>query len=300
MNARTEADAVAEVATKNLEAKLFKFSTPWDEDELVECVLVPKGFEVLDTKPMLDARRSEPERRRGTAELGDLASFVAHVKRFADDDSIVFATPAPSPKLVAVLDYHRAGATASPRFGGHRSVYTFPVSEEWQTWSVVHGVARQQEPFAALIEERVLDLADPQSAGESAKAMVALLGCSFASPAKLLELSRGLSLRVNTRVAKAVNLSSGESQLQYATEHADDSGQPLKVPGAFLLAIPVFKGGSLYQIPARLRYRVSSGTISWTVDLYRLEQVLEHAFGEACELVRKETGLPLLVGSPER
>jgi hypothetical protein len=62
----------------------------------------------------------------------------------------------------------------------------------------------------------------------------------------------------------------------------------------------VFQNGALYQIPARLRYRVSAGSVTWSFDLYRAQAVFDHAVDEACAHAAKETGLPLFMGSPER
>lgn len=87
--------------------------------------------------------------------------------------------------------------------------------------------------------------------------------------------------------------------MQFSEQHQDEKGAPLKVPGAFLLGIQVFKGGALYQVPARLRYRVTNQVVSWSFALYRTDVLFQHAFTEACETAKAQTELPLFVGSPE-
>lgn len=265
-----------------------------------DVLLLPQGIEAHSLKPFLDEYRRAPERRKGIAYLGDLDSFIAHAKRFADEDSALFADPsATNPSLTAVLDYHRIGSDGAPRFGQHRGVYSFPLSDEWQAWQKSNGKAMGQAEFAEFVENRVTDLADPSGAGESALALAEAIGATFASPSKLLELSRGLSLRVGARVQNATNLTTGEVQMQFVTEHQDERGAPLKVPGAFLVALPVFRSGALYQLAARLRYRLRDGVVSWFYELHRSDRVFEHAFKEACDLAQKETNLPLFVGAPE-
>lgn len=260
------------------------------------------GFAVESIRKFVDEWRTEPDRRRGVAKMTTLESFCAHVNRFKDADSAVFADvdnddDEPSASLVAVLDYHRGGDGA-PRFGEHRCFYEFPLSEEWQAWQRQDGTPMSQGDFAAFIEDRILDVADPAIAGASAKSLLEVTGGKLASAGELMALKRGLSVRVASKVAHAVELSSGETQITYETQHTDERGAPLKVPAAFLIAIPVFRSGARYQIPVRLRYRVSGG-ITWSVELYRPELVFDHAIAEACEVAKAKTELPLFYGTPE-
>jgi len=258
------------------------------------------NLKVISLKPLLDEYLTKPERRKGVAALGDLESFIAHALRFKDEDSVLFADPtATAPKLTAVLDYHRSGAKSDPRFGQHRAVYSFPLSDEWKAWKAKDGAEISQQEFAEFLEDRISDVADPASPGESAKAFAQKVGVTFATPQRLIELSRGLSLHVGQQVKQAVNLQTGEVQIQYVTEHTDEKGQPLKAPGAFLITIPVFRSGAPYEIAARLRYRQKGGGVVWFYQLYRLDRVFEHAFNEACDQARTETALPLFVGAPE-
>ena len=78
-----------------------------------------------------------------------------------------------------------------------------------------------------------------------------------------------------------------------------ERGQPLKVPGAFLVGIPVFRGEIGYQLCVRLRYRKSGASLVWIMELWRHEEVFDTAIKEACDMVKKATELPLLVGTPE-
>jgi uncharacterized protein YfdQ (DUF2303 family) len=266
-----------------------------------EVLVAHKDFAVHDIKPFLDRYLTAPERRAGTATLLTLESFIEHVNRFKDHASVVFANASLSePALVSVLDYHEP-TPGLPRFGVHRGLYEFPLSDEWKIWTGADGEEVTQAEFAAFLEDHVEDVAEPVSAGGSSASFAKRLGVEFASPARLLELSRGLTVKVGATVRAAQNLQSGEAQIQFTTTHSDESGAPLRIPGAFLLAIPVFRSGPLYEIAARLRYRVLSdeGRVLFRFQLFRHDKVFDHAFTEAVDRVLKNTSLPVLYGSPE-
>lgn len=88
-------------------------------------------------------------------------------------------------------------------------------------------------------------------------------------------------------------------RLVFREEHKDETGQPLRVPGAFLLGLQVFNNGDRFPIVARLRYRIKAGGIVWSYKLHDTKRVLDIAFREACEKAQKATDLPLFFGQPE-
>ena len=80
----------------------------------------------------------------------------------------------------------------------------------------------------------------------------------LSSPQALKGLSKGLSIRVKHKVSRIVNLQSGEGCMEFSEEHKGDDGQPLTIPCAFHILIPIFRGGAKYSIPVRLRYRLQN------------------------------------------
>lgn len=259
---------------------------------------VPTGRALHSTKPFEDLRRTAPERRKGVAVFTELESFVMWTRRFADADSVIFAdVHNGAPKLTAVIDYHRQTADGEPRYGQHRGVYTFPISDEWTRWTTLGDLT--QAAFAELLEERITDVLDPSNAGEGARGFAAELGFSLATQSTLLALAKGLSVHVDQKVTNAQNLSSGEMQLTFEETHRDTKGDLLKVPGGFLIAVPIFRGSDLYQVPVRLRYRVRGGAISWRIALHRADESFEAAIRGACDRASSATELPLFFGTPE-
>lgn len=273
-----------------------------EADDEITVLAVPKGKEIKSIKPFLDEYLPKPERLKGTARMTTIDSFVAHVNRFKDPASAIFCAgvTTTSPRLIAVLDYH--GAAGAQRWTDHRCEYEFPLSDEWKAWKAKAANTKiSQADFAEFLEDRVTDVLDPTSAGDIAKKFAESLGLQLASPQRLLSLSKGLSVRVDSRVTQAVDLSSGETQFNYSEQHKDEAGSPLKIPGAFVLSVPVFRGDEHYQVPVRLRYRVDreSGVVSWSFALQRVDRVFEDALSRACKRVQAETELPLFYGTPE-
>lgn len=298
MDQKPEATAVAELVQKYYEPKVIEIATP--EDGKSPILLLPSGngIQAVDVKKFLDPWRTEPERRKGTATFEELDSFIAHAIRFKDADSMLFARRAP-PTLTSVIDYHKAGAAGAPRFGNHRGTYDFPLSDEWKAWLEKNGEQMGQQDFAEFIEDRIPDIVDPKNGGTLAAALAEVAELAYASPSRMLSLSRGITVRQGVRVKNVTNLSTGEVQINYETQNADETGAPLAIPNAFLIGIPVFKNGAHYSIPVRLRHRIGAGTMTWFYDLYQHEKVFDDAFGGACEKAETVTELPLYFGAPE-
>ncbi len=294
---RTEASAVAHLVRRFMKPELVELG----DEEGHKLLVLPEGLETYALKQFTDVYLTAPERREGTATFGDLASFIAHAHRFADVHSVLFASPEPrTPSLTSVLDYHEATAGGAPRFGRHRGHYAFPLSDEWLAWTSGNAKPMDQKKFAEFIEDRVIDiLGDPSKAGERARQLAESIQVSFAPASRLLDISRGMSIRVNAKVTNAQNLQTGEVRLNFATSHEDEGGGAVSVPGAFLIGIPVFRNGEAYELPVRLRYRLSDGLVLWFYELHGAQRIFDHAFAEACEKAALATGLPLFVGTPE-
>jgi hypothetical protein len=100
-------------------------------------------------------------------------------------------------------------------------------------------------------------------------------------------------------VKQAVNLSTGEMQVSYETSQKNPDGQAMKAPNLFLIGVPVFRAGAIYQIAVRLRYRLQNRALFWSYDLFQAERIFDHAFKEASARAGVETGLPVFLGRPE-
>jgi hypothetical protein len=325
---KTEAEAVAEIARAEFSGSVETVTTPDGVQGLF--TKVPQGggmtrFTALKPEDF-DAWRDHPVRREGTAELTDLDSFIAHVRRFSVWNSALFANDkAGEESLTAVLDYHdpvnsgdveaaeKTERDIKPRFGRHRSRYRFPYSREWKAWRAVDGEKLDGVEFAEFLEDHVIDimpvpafLADNQYSGEqlsesdrTLRDTAIKIGGRVAGPEKVMELSKGIQIHSNDETIQKLDLSSGTGQIKFQSDHCDETGAPITLPNLFLIAIPVFHLGHSYRIPVRLRYRSSGGKIAWTLLMHRPDICLEHALKEAFERAAAETDLPLFRGAPE-
>ncbi len=254
------------------------------------------SYSVVDLKAEAEKFRDRPERRKGAAKAFTLDSFIDLVNRHKDDGSAVFAqiTDAP-PSMLGVIDYHELDH--SPRFGKHTISYAFPISPEWKAWTSKNGVALSQLDFAQWIEDHIAELTTPSE--EEKQTYSELLQRAFGAPHEIAQLSRGLAINIENAVTDIRTLQSGEAQIKFEEKHTGHDGKPLKIPGLFLLAIPLFIGGAAVCVPARLSYRKGGSGIVWFYQLYRPELALRDALLLDLDRVRDETGLPVYEGQPE-
>ena len=272
-------------------------------------LVVPAGKQVVSIKKYIDEWADRPDRMKGTARVTTLQSFIDHANRFKDRDSVIFADVSNSARLLAVFDYNQAGENLGrpelphprglPRFGQHRAEYRFPVSKEWEAWTAAAKKGMSLVDFAEFLEEHLPDVMDPEEVGQGAKQLAVLLGIALAGPQRLLELSRGLFVKVGHAVTAFHNASSGEAQLAFEEKHTDDKGGPLRIPGGFVIGIPVFRNGRSYQLPVRLRYRVADRQVTWFLSIQRADRAFDLSVEEAAVAAREATELPLVFGTPE-
>lgn len=263
--------------------------------------LAPVGFDrksqaFKSIKPLLEEFRSAPDRRKGTAQVETLASFIALVIRHKDEDSALFGkTVWPDPKLTAVLDYDKEGSQARNR--SHRIVYAFPLTEEFKSWVGTNAKPMEQEVFAAFLEEHCAELAAPTE-GEVSE-YERLFKEKMATPSEVVALSRHLEVFVAARAKQGIRLQTGERVVEFAEEHQNAKGEAIIVPGVFMVSVPAFVDGDAVRIPARLRYRVKGDKVIWFYQLYRWEFFLREQVGHDLKHASNETGLPAFEGAPE-
>lgn len=259
------------------------------------------GF--VSLRPLIEAWRTHPARRTGTAHATTLDSFIALVNRHRDLNSAIFAeTRMPKPALTAIIDYHRAnlvddGDGDVARNCGHRITYEFPLTDEFKAWIAGNGQAMAQDKFAAFLEEHAAELT--VATDSERQTYEPLFKERFATPAELIDLSRQLEIRVGVRVKRTERPQNGERVIVFEDEHKTASGERVDIPGVFMLAAPAFVDGAAIRIPARLRYRVASGDVVWFYSLYRPEFWLRGQVRDGMFSAAEATGCPAYESAPE-
>lgn len=253
----------------------------------IPVAITPAGAQVRVMKEVLEEaelRADAPKRRKGTATHQELESFIAHVNRFKDDGSAIFAD-VQRVQLLAVFDYHKADA---PRWGQHRAVYTCPLSRQWKLWLQQNEHEMSQDQFADFIDANLKDIASPPTGGA--------ISADVAQPAAVVEMARNLVVRSNTAFERKVDITTGATTLVSKDERDPSS---TKIPRAFMLGIPVFEGGAVYAIEARVRLKMQNGRPTFSYSLFQTDEILRDAFGDVRKKVAEGTALPLFVGAPE-
>jgi hypothetical protein len=214
---------------------------------------LPKVQLVADLDDTL--RKEGPLRPRITLKVHTLAAFLLALDRYYQEDrTVVYAdTLSPSPSLEAVFDDDQlsdgyktsldglsndAAMRPLPAWREHRARYEFPLSDEWRAWVGSAAKPMDQGTFATWLEDRVLDVVDPIGVSDVTRNLAEQLRVTMASPSKLLDLSRGLAVKVEETIHQVVLLDSGETQMQWKTEHKDELGERIRVPNGFAIAIP--------------------------------------------------------------
>ena len=216
--------------------------------------VVPAGYKLEDLERFLLA----PVRQRGDVTCETVDALIDYYKRFCDEEaSLVFAR-CEDFHVVGVLDWHKPGDKAG--FGEHRVVYEAPRSDEWKIWTEADGTAMSQFDFATFIEDNVKDIREPAGAD-------------------VLEVARNLEAKKRVDFKSGIRLADGQRQFTYKEEiNGTTRDGQMEVPEQFILGIPVFRGGVLYRVTARLRYRIESGNLRLWYDLLNPHVVARDAF----------------------
>ncbi|WP_394689009.1 DUF2303 family protein [Hoeflea sp.] len=248
-------------------------------------------------KRLAEEWREFPERKSGTAQVETLGSFVDLTTRHKTADSVIFAnTDWQKPSLTAVIDYHKAEGDDA-QWLKHRVHYAFPLSEQWKTWVAMNGKPMNQSDFAQFIEDNIADLSSPEAL--EVTDYEAKFSTKIATPSELVALSRGLAVRVESKAVSSVVLQSGEGEIVWDEVHQGADGKKLKVPGLFVLQVPLFHMGEAQRVPVRLRYRVREGSTVWFYQIYRPDVSVTERVLEDYETALSGTGLPGYIGKPE-
>lgn len=292
-------ELITALANEAAEPKIVKIDTGGLGDGLPKTVPVSfdrktQQFESL--RSLIEEHRLAPARRKGTAKVDTLDSFVALIDRHKDANSVIFGrTSWPEPKLLAVLNYDRNGVAA--RHGDHRIEYAFPLTEEFKAWVATNATPMDQAEFAAFLEEHAAELAAPMD-GEKAE-YERLFKETMATPSEVVALSRHLEVFVGAKAKQGIRLQTGERQVEFSEEHTNAKGEAIVIPGIFMVSVPAFVDGEAVRIPARLRYRISGGGIKWCYQLYRWQFFLREQVGRDLRMAAEATGLPAFEGAPE-
>lgn len=251
------------------EANRFYVVTPADGSAPVVIDLLDKAQHLAE----------HPLRKRGRYIVHTAEALVDYVTRHHVPGTEVWSD-AERAQIHAVIDGH---ATDVAGHGEHTATLQLRKTEAWKAWEAASGRFGSQVQLAELIEDRAIDIVSP-------------------SAAVMLEVAQTFTAARSVDFESSQRLSTGEVSLVYretTNATAGKKGQ-LTIPEVFELALAPFEGSPAYKVIARLRYRISEGSLSIGFVLERPKDVLLAAFNDVRADVENglPDGVPVLAGWP--
>jgi hypothetical protein len=222
---------------------------------------------------VFDEYLTGPSFRRAPPTSPTSTAFIEHANRFKSEASVVFAndsrekpsltscstTIPPAPRAILRSASTAASSTFRSPTSGRRGTTT-TAKRTRSAWSASLSSSKIALSTSSIPPTFPSPMRRPRISSTSSAA-----SSKVASPIKLLELSRGLSINENSVISQNTKLQSGEGHITFSNEHIDTAtGLQVDIPSMFVITIPVFRNGACYRILARLRYRVSRASPSGT------------------------------------
>jgi uncharacterized protein YfdQ (DUF2303 family) len=247
-------------------------------------LLAPNDYKLITLDHVMQNDRSErPHRIKQAVDVWDTAGFIEYFQKFRDASSRVFADVAAA-TVTAILDYHEftdsvEGQTANaPRWGSHKLTLILKKSPEWLLWTGSNKKTMDQDTFATFIEDSAPDITEP-------------------SAATMKEIASDLHETHEMTFAGTAKAANGSAKLNYSQENKSTFGKAdATVPESFKIGIPVYQGGQLIPLIARLRWRVSGGKASFWYDLLRSDAAERAAFDGARTVIAEAIGIQIING----
>jgi uncharacterized protein YfdQ (DUF2303 family) len=224
---------------------------------------------LLDTDAFADA----PRRAKAKRSVSDAESFVRYVNRHRTPGTEVYAHVLSS-AVVAVIDAHH-GTDEPAGWQDHRVELALEHSKEWLAWNArdlgqnPRGWFNQQE-FAEFIEDRALDVHDPDHA-------------------RLIEIATTFEAKSKADFNSAVRLDNGDVRFDYVEQTTAKAGEKgdIEIPKQLTLALRPYIGGPRVWVTAQFRYRLAGGGLMLGFALVRPEVILETAVDDIVTEIRE-------------
>lgn len=235
-------------------------------------------------------RPEHPQRLGGTVKINDTESFIAATNRYADKNrSVLYAALHPA-AFTAVLNDHSDKRLSQSGHDGanwrdHRVSFVLANAKECKVWHECQKKEMTQESFAYFIEDNLPDFKSPEGG-------------------KMLEIALNFRVKQGVAFKSAIRLQDSQVQLEYTEQNEAGAGSAgkMSIPETFTIEIPVFDGleAKKYRFEARLRYKLGGGSLALRYELIRPHKVIEQAFKDVLEQVKKGVkDVPVIFGTPE-
>lgn len=233
--------------------------------------------DIIDLEHLLPA----PRRPAGVALLHTVQALADYTTRHLDSDRTTIWADAQQHTITTIVNDHRKHAGDAAGWGDHRAELKLTKTPEWLHWLGANQKMMDQQAFAEHIETGIDEVIEP-------------------SGAAMLEVAQSIRGSVNAEFQGGVRLHDGQVAVRYVEEQSAKAGSSgeLEIPEKFELAIPPFQGEIAYKIEARLRYRLSNGSITLGYKLKNPERVILDAVEQITQRLLEQFPGLVFVGSP--
>lgn len=243
----------------------------------VEHIIVPPGSSLESMERLMAA----PIRIRSHPAFGDIESFAAYAKDFQDNKSRIFVDDNKH-SFCVVFD---GDEKSKPGWGDHSCSMALHHSHEWDRFRSLDGKKMTPKEFAEFLEDHLPYLNDNENKQKSGE----LLGMAQSFKLKLkgnVEVEESLHLGLKTLIIQ------DDSTLK----SQDKKGKELKFPEELHFNLRIFKNHATYPIKVYLRYRISENAVVFFIKIPDPTLLVEQAFDQVMESVKKAAKLPTLRG----
>ena len=119
------------------------------------------------------------------------------------------------------------------------------------------------------------------------------MGVNPARASRLVGLGGRREATVNVVVSERGDPNTGEVEPIYQEEvnHQTEDRAKLTPPGVFAIRVPVLQGGTEYRLAVRLRSTVKGRGVTWSFEVFRVDNALTLAVEEELARLSEATGL---------
>jgi uncharacterized protein YfdQ (DUF2303 family) len=234
-------------------------------------VIIKEGFRL----ELIDNDLKRPIRKSGTKEFTSVKSFCSYVNKHKSADETVIIADEDKGQMLAILN---DDGKEKPAWADFKAYLKLGHSKQFQTWLCNREKKFNQEDFADFIEDNRTDLM---------VGTIKIDGAEFKniSPLELKRLILDLKMTMQESLSSKLDPVTGATSLSYVSEEIGKGN--VVIPEKFVIAIPIYKTGDIFQVTILLRLRVREDQASFYYFIDQLELLKETAFDEVCKRITK-------------
>lgn len=239
----------------------------------VPFIVIPDQTKVEDLEHLLPV----PRRKRAKLQFDEPESFIRYVNQNKGAETRIFASNRCA--FEAILDYHGHGPVQQPSWCEHRASLGLSLSQEWQVWNSRDRQWFGQKDFAEFLEDHQIDVINPPGA-------------------ELLDIALTIQADTSIEFLSGMRLQDGSCNLRYKTTVGAKAGAAgeLEIPAALTIQIPIYRGASVRQIDAKLRYSIADGKARFQYLIWQKERLLDESFKAVVSTIADATQIVPFMG----